>query len=204
MLKAANLARFPWLVHGFGQRDSVYPLDITTLRQVHSGIVLEAPGPGLDRFAEGDALVSGQAGTIVGVRTADCVPILVVDERTRAVAAVHAGWRGTAAGIVGSAVKELAGRYGSRPEDLHAAIGPAIGLCCYEVGPEVAHRFGMDGDGPVKIDLAGINARQLAEAGVGDIWSAGECTYCESGRYFSFRREREEAGRMLSFVGQAG
>jgi polyphenol oxidase len=102
---------------------------------------------------------------------------------------------------VARAVKEMTARYGSRPEDLHASIGPAIGVCCYEVGPDVGRSFGIPTDSPVKIDLAAINERQLAEAGVGDIWQAGECTFCESEQYFSFRREKEAAGRMLSFVG---
>jgi len=201
MLKAPNLARLPWLIHGFGGRESVYPPGITTLHQIHSGLVLEAAGPGADRFADGDALVSNQPGTVAGVRTADCVPILIADERTHAVAAIHAGWRGTAAGIAAGAVRELITRYGSRPQDLRAAIGPAIGPCCYEVGPEVARQLGMAAEGPVKVDLAAINRRQLADAGVSDIWLAAECTFCEAGRYFSFRREKEAAGRMISFVG---
>jgi purine-nucleoside/S-methyl-5'-thioadenosine phosphorylase / adenosine deaminase len=138
---------------------------------------------------------------VVGVRTADCVPILIADERTHAVAAIHAGWRGAAEGIAGAAVQELIARYGSRPEDLHAAVGPAIGGCCYEVGPEVAIRFGIETDSAVKIDLAAINERQLAAVGVEDVWLAGECTFCEGERYFSFRREREAAGRMVSFIG---
>jgi YfiH family protein len=199
MLTAPNLSRFSWLTHGFGGREGVYPPGITTLRQIHSAKILEAGEAGADRFADGDALIARQVGVIVGVRTADCVPILIADERTRAVAAVHAGWRGAAECIVARAVNELATRYGSRPQDLHAAIGPAIGVCCYEVGPEVALRFGIDAS---RIDLAAINERQLADVGLGDIWQAGECTFCEAGRYFSSRREKENTGRMLSFIGQ--
>jgi YfiH family protein len=198
MLTAPNLSQFDWIIHGFGGRDSAYPPGITTLRQIHSVIILEATEPGKDRFAEGDGLIARQPGTIVGVRTADCVPILIADARTRAVAAVHAGWRGTADGIAGNAVIELAARFGSRPQDLHAAVGPAIGVCCYEVGPEVARRFDTNDS---RLDLAAINKRQLIQAGVSDIWQAGECTFCESGRYFSFRREKDAAGRMVSFVG---
>jgi len=204
MLRAPNLSKFAWLMHGFGGRDSVYPEGITTLRQVHSGVVLEALAPGLDRFAEGDALVSNAPGVVVGVRTADCVPILIADERTHAVAAIHAGWRGAAAGIAGAAIQELITRYGSRPENLHAAIGPAIGGCCYEVGPEVALRFGIETNSAVNVDLPAINEKQLAAAGVPDVWLARECTFCEGNRYFSFRRERDAAGRMISFVGVRG
>jgi len=208
MLKAPNLSRYDWLAHGFGLRDSVYPEPVTTLKQIHSGLVLEALPPGGDRFSEGDGLVTKAPGLLVGVRTADCVPILIVDERTRAVAGVHAGWRGTAQNIAGAAVRELITCLGSRAEDLHAAVGPSIGPCCYEVGFEVAHQFDTDEperdstDGPRKIDLPGINERQLRDAGVKDIWVARECTFCESGKYYSFRREKDRAGRMLSFVGQ--
>jgi YfiH family protein len=201
MLTAPNLVQFPWLAHGFGDRHSEYPAGIATLRQVHSCVVLEASQPGADRFADGDALVAGEPGVLMGVRTADCVPILIADERTHAVAAIHAGWRGSAEGIVLSTIKELAARYGSRTEDLHAAVGPAIGVCCYEVGPDVARQFGIEADGPVKIDLAAINGKQLSESGIRDVWQARQCTFCEAERYYSFRREKAAAGRMLSYIG---
>jgi YfiH family protein len=198
MLTAPNLSPFSWLVHGFGGRDSVYPHGITTLHQIHSDIVLEATEPGKDRFADGDALISHEPGVLVGIRTADCVPILIADSRNHAVAAVHAGWRGSAARIVQLAVQRLSAIYNSNPIDLHAAIGPAIGPCCYEVGPEVAHRFGTTES---RIDLASINRRQLEESGVRDVWQAGLCTFCEAEGYFSYRREKEAAGRMISFIG---
>jgi YfiH family protein len=207
MVLSPNLSQFPWLVHGFGGRDSTYPDGIATLKQIHSAVVVEAEGHPGDRFAEGDALITGEPGCIVGVRTADCVPILIADSRTRAVAAVHAGWRGCAAGILGVAVRRMADRFGSLPEDLHAAIGPAIGGCCYEVGPEVAHRFGTwnpdlkHAAGAVKIDLADLNARQLTGIGVPDVWRSNLCTYCEADRFWSFRRDKDAAGRMISYIG---
>jgi len=201
MLKAANLASFPWLEHGFGFRDSEYPDPIATLKQIHSDRVLEAYAAA-DRFAEGDALVTNVPGLRIGVRTADCVPILIADQRTRVVAAVHAGWRGTAENIVSQAVNAMITRYGSQRKDLHAAIGPSIGPCCYEVGPDVASRFNAwRQQSDLRLDLPGINERQLTEAGVPDIWVACECTFCHPRRYFSFRREKEEAGRMISFLG---
>ena len=202
MLTAPNLAQFTWLTHGFGGRDTLYPARIATLHQIHSDLVHEALHGDGDRFANGDALVTLDEGTLVGIRTADCVPILIADARTHAVAAVHAGWRGTAARIVENTVNVMRRRYLSRPEDLHAAIGPAIGGCCYEVGPDVARQFGTDTGMPVKIDLASINERQLSEAGVPDIWQSRECTFCQAERWFSFRREKEAAGRMLSFIGR--
>jgi YfiH family protein len=207
MLRAPNLASFDWLIHGFGQRDSRYPAAITTVKQIHSAIVIDGSfcSPG----AEGDAITAREPGTIVGVRTADCVPILIADRRIRAVAATHAGWRGTAQNIVTASVRALITRYGSRTEDLHVAIGPAIGPCHYEVGPEVARHFATwcpelkHVAKPVPIDLAAINEGQLREAGVGGVWRADECTFCNPDRYFSFRREKEQAGRMISFIGLA-
>src|SRR6202034_674597 len=93
----------------------------------------------------------------------------------------------------------LASRWNIRPGNLRAAIGPSIGVCCYEVGPEVAQRFAQQG--PVHLDLRAINEAQLRAAGVANIWKSGECTFCLPGRFYSFRRERQQAGRMLSFIG---
>jgi YfiH family protein len=132
--------------------------------------------------------------------------VLLVDERIRAAAAVHAGWRGTAAGIVRDAVAMMREKFGTRAEDLHAAIGPGIGVCCYEVGPEVAGRFGVrrvEGQGRAHLDLPAENRRQLLESGVtGErIYASNLCTMCRSGEFHSFRRDGEAAGRMYSFVG---
>ncbi|HVV45434.1 MAG TPA: polyphenol oxidase family protein, partial [Bryobacteraceae bacterium] len=139
-IQAPNFVDLPWLDHGFGLRDSAHPPDIVTLKQIHSGIVRDAaeirPGQ------EGDAILSIATGIRIGVKTADCVPILLVDAETRAVAAIHAGWRGTAANIVQAAINEMTTRWKTAPENLRAAIGPSIGVCCYEVGPEVARQFG--------------------------------------------------------------
>ena len=189
MILAPNLAGFP---HGFGLRDSEYPAGIVLAKQIHSNIVLDCAG-------EGDALISNTG--IVGIRTADCVPILLADPVTNSVAAVHAGWRGTVADIVGEAVTALAQRWYTRPGDIHAAIGPCIGPCCYEVGPEVARQFGIEGTEKTHLDLPAENERRLREAGVRNIWKSGECTFCARERFFSYRREREEAGRMISFIG---
>ena len=113
---------------------------LATLRQVHSDVVhavADAPPEALC----GDALVTRTPGLLLGVRTADCVPILLVDAKRRAVAAVHAGWRGTLQRIVVKAAGQMRMSFGTRPADLLAAIGPCIGRCCYEVGPEVAQAF---------------------------------------------------------------
>jgi YfiH family protein len=199
------LARFDWLEHGFGNRH--YPLteSVAMLKQIHSDIVVSADLPGCS--PEGDALLS--AGCLVGVKTADCLPILLVDERHRTVAAVHAGWRGSVSRIVQKSVQAMSARWGTRPGDLHAALGPAIGGCCYEVGPEVASQFAelfperRDLDQRAHIDLEEANRRQLLALGVHPerIYSAGLCTFCDAAQFHSFRRDREAAGRMISFIG---
>ncbi len=199
MIQAPNFADLAplGLVHGFGDRFSTYPDGITTARQIHSAIVQDAACP----LGEGDALVSNRPGVLVGVRTADCVPILLVDPAAGIVAAIHAGWRGTAQGIVPEAVRVVCSREHTDPRHLRAAIGPAIGVCCYEVGPEVARRFGIETAAAVHLDLPGINEMQIRNAGVSDIWKSEECTFCTVDRFYSFRREREAAGRMMSLVG---
>ena len=205
MLTAPNLISLPWVTHGFGRRDSEYPADIRRIRQIHSATILEAAS--VNGEATGDALITNEPGVVVGVKTADCVPVLLADPATHAVAAVHAGWRGSAQNIASAAVHELVTRYGARAQDLHAAIGPGIGVCCYEVSPEVAQQFGpwipeySGAVTPLRIDLARVNAVQLSLAGVTNIWRAGECTFCNADRYYSFRREKEQAGRMTSFIG---
>jgi YfiH family protein len=138
---------------------------------------------------------------VVAVKTADCIPVLLIDVRRRAVAAVHAGWRGTVAGIVGRAIDGMRARYDTDPADLHAAIGPGIGKCCYEVGPEVAAQFGEQGR--AHIDLPAANRAQLLTAGVtpARLHASNLCTRCRPDEFHSFRRDKELAGRLYSFVG---
>lgn len=201
--RVSELDALPWLIHGFGTRSSDIPAlfgNLATLRQAHSAECVVAAGrSGI--LGEADALLENTEGAVVAVKTADCVPILLVDDEHRAVAAVHAGWRGTAAGIAGRAVRQMQERFGSDPARLHAAIGPAIGKCCYEVGPEVATQFGESGR--AFLDLAAHNRRQLIEAGVtaARIYTSNLCTQCRREEFHSFRRDREAAGRLHSFAG---
>jgi len=110
------------------------------LRQIHSDVAhIFSKAP--EEAPQGDAALSGQAGLLLGIQTADCVPILLADPRRRVVAAVHAGWRGTLARVVAKTLGRMQLEFGTRPEDVVAALGPAIGPCCYEVGPEVAQAF---------------------------------------------------------------
>ncbi len=116
-------------------------MEFAALRQFHSSLVRIFQKAPRERL-KGDALATRKRGLLLTVQTADCVPILLADTRKRVVAAVHAGWRGTAARVAQKTVGDLRMQFGTRPEDVVAAIGPAIGSCCYEVGPNVAHEFG--------------------------------------------------------------
>ena len=200
VLTSPLLDQLGWVEHGFGTRHSAVTQDgMASLKQIHSNVAHVA-----DRLTgcvgEGDALLTDNAGLTVSVRTADCYPILLADPEHHAVAAIHAGWRGTEAGIVGEAIGRMRNVYGSRAEALYAAIGPGIGVCCYEVGEEVARKFGMESAG--RLDLAAENRRQLIAAGLPEaqISTVTGCTYCNADRFFSYRREGEHAGRMISFI----
>ena len=197
--RARPLERFPWLEHGFGTRHASPPI-AATLHQIHSDICVAARGR-MGLLGDGDALLEDTPCHLVAVKTADCIPILLADEEYRAVAAVHAGWRGTVLGIVQYALRRMREEFGTRPAQVHAAIGPGIGECCYEVGPEVAAQFGETG--PCHLDLVEANRRQLADVGVPEprIYTARLCTKCGAVDFHSYRRDKERAGRMLSFIG---
>ena len=198
MLTSPFLSALPGIEHGFGTRYSGLTQDaMASLKQIHSDLVLVADRP-TGVIGEADALVLVEPGVTVSIRTADCLPILLADTRTGAIAAVHAGWRGTAASIGVKALERMRTEYCTRPEDVVAAIGPGIGKCCYQVGAEVARQFGEPQAG--KIDLAAYNRRQLEQAGVVQIDVVSPCTYCEGEKFYSYRREGERAGRMISFI----
>jgi YfiH family protein len=199
-----TFSRIPWLFAGFGTRMATAPAaGLATVHQVHSAdaIHVERPGPA----GTGDALITNTPGVLLAVKTADCIPLLMVDFSRRAIAAVHAGWRGTAQRIGPMAIDAMKNAFGTRPEDLYVAIGPGIGPCCYEVGPEVARAFPGHGGKRTHLNLPAINRQQLEQSGVpaNRIEEAGLCTFCHAGEFFSFRREREQAGRMLSIIGVA-
>jgi len=199
---------FVWQSHGFGTREAS-PAAAVTLRQIHSSRVFDASGL-IDRDQEGDALVTDQIRSSIGVRTADCVPILLFDCRRRAVAAVHAGWRGTASGVVKCTVEKMARDFESSPADIYAAIGPCIRVCCYEVGSEVAQQFAsqfpeweqQSNATPRKLDLPEANRRQLQAAGLNPerIFDSCLCTVCQATEFFSYRRDPANPGRMLSAI----
>ena len=198
---------FVWQKHGFGTRDGDPGADIT-LRQIHSDRVVNANSLG-NRDREGDALITDQIGKSIGVRTADCVPILLLDARKRAIAAVHADWRGTAAQVAARAIERMRSDFGSHAEDIYAAMGPCIRGCCYEVGREVAEQFDLGpyesacaAAGKHRLDLTRANRQQMEAAGVHPehIFDCGLCTTCQSAQFFSFRREPENPGRMTASI----
>jgi hypothetical protein len=221
------LSAIPGLVHGFEQHapgDGAETREesharvaralagdgrLLLLKQVHGTTVAEAPWDGMP---EADASVAVRPGFLLGIQTADCLPVLLVDPGRRLVAAAHAGWRGTAAGVAARAVAALVAR-GSRPEDLVAALGPGIGACCYEVGDDVREAFGPSGTpffhagprGRPHLDLRAANVRQLLDAGLARaaVHHVADCTRCGADSYHSYRRDGRAAGRMISFVGFA-
>jgi YfiH family protein len=217
-----GLAGVEGLAHGFTVRGSTLeiaareaagaPLSLHTLRQVHGRVVhlvdgCEDRSPSL----EGDALITARPALGLAVFVADCVPILLCDPRTRGIAAVHAGWRGTAAGILEAAIEVLRSRLGARPADLLVGIGPAIGACCYEVGDEVVTAL-LQRDPGAKacvreggkrtVDLVAANRRQAIAAGVpaARIEAAGLCTRCRADLLESYRRSGPGAGRMAALI----
>ena len=189
------------------------------VRQVHGDRVCPVTEAGVERGetsegpVAGDALTTDRPHLLISVSTADCVPVLLFDPVRRAVSAIHAGWRGTVLNISGKAVREMALRYGSEPRSLLAGIGPCIGPCCYEVGEdvwgEVEKEYAPGSDvvihgreGKAKLDLARVNALQLAEAGLDPdkIGFSGLCTACLPGLFHSYRRDKKGTGRMTSGI----
>lgn len=182
-------------------------LRFARVRQVHGARVVRADTAGAPA-EEADAVVSLRPGVAACVSVADCVPVLLADPVTGAVAAVHAGWRGTLARAAAEGVRALAREAGAPPERLLAAVGPSIGPCCYEVSPELAERFRAElgpvasGEGTPRLDLWAANRRVLEEAGLppGRIEVLGRCTACERELFFSHRRDAGRTGRQAAFI----
>jgi YfiH family protein len=194
--------------------------------QVHGADVrvvgsVEEAKPAEDQLGETiycDIIVSNADGVLAGVKTADCVPILIGDPRTRSFAAVHAGWRGTLATAAIAGVTRLSNEYGARAEDLRVAIGASAGPCCYEVGSEVIDAFSSrfhEGEklftptrpGHALVDLLKANRDQLESIGVlaNRIHVAPICTMCRTDLFFSYRKEKKlhgKVGRLMAVIGR--
>ncbi|HEV8238922.1 MAG TPA: polyphenol oxidase family protein [Thermoanaerobaculia bacterium] len=180
---------------------------VAALKQMHSARVMHVDGPG--SAGEGDALVTVQRGLALSVITADCVPVLIA--MGDAIAAVHAGWRGVVAGVVPAAVEELRQGAGASAHDRPAIawIGPAIGVCCYEMGPDVAAQVvAASGEevatpgpaGKPHVDMVRAVELQLRRVGIADVRRFGPCTRCEPDLVWSYRRDGARAGRNIAYV----
>lgn len=231
MIRSPLLAAVPGVIHGFGTRawfvpppppepgdpTQVEPLlaalgapgaPVAMLDQIHSATVHVAdPAGPLWPVGQGDALIACTPGLVVYVRVADCTPVLVAGPR--GVAAIHAGWRGTAEGVVAAAVDRLCALTGHTPSELRAAVGPSIGACCYEVGPEVVEALAAqappsvflhprDGQRPT-VDVGAVNLHVLRGLGV-PAERLPACTRCDP-RFHSWRRDGLDAGRQAALIG---
>jgi polyphenol oxidase len=183
-------------------------LAFARVRQVHGARVVRVAAP-CAPSEEADAVLSTAEGVAACVSVADCVPVLLADPETGAVAAVHAGWRGTVARAAAEGVLALARETGAPASRLLAAVGPSIGPCCYEVSEDLAARFRSElgpevvGEGArPHLDLWTANARVLAEAGVraDRVEVLRRCTSCEREVFFSHRRDAGRTGRQVAFI----
>ncbi len=190
----------------------VHNLKVVTMKQMHGDHIADVVDANLKEIGEADGMVAERPGIFLGVLTADCAPILFSVPKRKLAAVVHAGWRGTLAGIAPKMARHLKERYGVAPEEIEAALGPTIGSCCYEIGADVAEplvaKWGEAAKRAIKarggktyLDIRELNRRQLEAAGLPPerIAAAGPCTACDK-EFFSYRRDRE-TGRQLSFIG---
>jgi YfiH family protein len=223
-LQADGWQHIPGLVHGFSNRIcnrenalrqlKADELRLHTLKQVHGDrIVIITPLSSSAERPEADGLLSSEPGALLGIVTADCVPVLMVAPRKRIAAALHAGWRGTLKGITLQAIEILYSQWNVDAQELRVALGPSIGGCCYEVGPEVGteivERWNIRSvsawrpvNGKGLLDLREVTVIQMMERGVpgANIALTGPCTFCDSS-FASYRREGASAGRQLSVIG---
>ena len=189
---------------------------VARLNQVHGNVVHAATRDTAALRPPGDGLVTAEPGVMLGIFSADCVPILMADSKRKIASALHAGWRGVIADIADAGVRAMV-QLGARASDIRAAMGPSIGSCCFEVDAELGDRFGREIEGaqnhtragrPGKavIDLRAVVRDQLERAGLSpaNIANVGPCTRCAPGRFFSRRAAGgTTTGLQMSFVGFA-
>lgn len=189
---------------------------VVSVTQVHGTDVLvvdRAPAAAQTFDGGWDALVTDQPGVLLTVRTADCVPVLIHDPVHGIVAAVHAGWRGAVAGILPKTLAVMAQRFGSQPASLRVSVGPSVGSCCYEVDEPVLGRLreayaawrGLvrdTGPGRAMLNLRGLVLGQARSAGIREdgVHSVGLCTVCHPTLFYSYRREGQVRGTMVSGI----
>lgn len=182
---------------------SICPEQLARAFQCHSDAIWEASnGDYLENY---DAIIAKNSGVIAGVGIADCCPILIVDPVKQLTAAIHAGWKGTAANITYKTANQLINKLGSNVDDLKAWIGPCISVRHFEVGEEVAKHFEKEEKIPhgekYLVDLKKANERQLQKAGITQIEVSPYCTIEDNAMFFSHRLEKGTTGRMMAFAG---
>ena len=186
---------------------------LATLKQLHTDRVIIQGSKIAAEEPAGDALITDQPGIILAIQVADCAPILVIDRRNRVIAAVHAGWRGTAQRIVTKTLQAMKAHFGTIPADCLLAIGPTIDRCCYEVGKEVISLYQksftawkefltLSTSDEGYLSLSKANIHQMREVGVApeQILSADLCTSCHGELFFSHRGEGGTTGRMMALM----
>lgn len=188
------------------------PASIADLWQVHSAdvVVVDQPRGGDWATQQADALVTNRPEVTLFLRFADCVPIVLYDPKKQAIGLVHAGWKGTLLKVAAATVRALTEQYGSRPADVLAGIGPSIGPCHYQVGPEVVEQtratfangdaFLRPVNGGVHLDLWAANTHVLHDAGVEQVETGEVCTACHTEDFFSHRAERGQTGRFGALI----
>lgn len=193
---------------------------IATARQIHGDDIkiIKNFTDAVETNEKFDALACNLPNLLIGVKTADCVPVLIGDAKTKAFAAIHAGWRGTVRSIAPKAIAKMRENFGTNAEDLTVAIGAAALNCCYEIGQDVidafaqnfpnsGHLFIATHDGHAKLDLHQANREQLINSGVSpeNIFAALLCTMDRADTFFSYRVEKNlygKTGRLLSVIGR--
>ncbi len=174
--------------------------------QVHSSHVQYAGRPG--RFPHTDGLTTDNKDLYLIVTVADCLPVFMFDPVHSVIAGVHAGWKGSSQKITEKMIRFMIDRWQTDPANIIVYLGPSAGVCCYEVGEEVAGQFDAEfirpkSNGKFHLDIPAVNRAQLVNAGVneGNIEHRNECTICTPNRYHSYRRDGKKSGRMMGVMG---
>jgi hypothetical protein len=209
---------FDFLSHGFltrafgnEQAAGIAVKKICRLKQVHSSRVVEVRDEDIEKYKkeEADAMVTQLKETALTIVTADCIPLLFCDPKKKIIAAAHAGWRGTRAGVAGITVQKMI-KWGSNPKNIFVALGPSVQKCCYEVDRQVYDAIEhknlfepvAEKKGHWRVSLSEVNREQLKGRGLlkEHIWISPLCTACLGEDFYSYRREGEKAGRQWSYV----
>lgn len=178
--------------------------NLVSPKQTHTSNI-EIVQPGKEEYPDTDGLILTEKDTAIFLNFADCTPVIIYDNKQNIGAVSHAGWRGTAGNIASKTIEKMIKEFSSNPENITAAIGPAISMCCYNVGEEVFKQLqatvkNFDNlyeirNGEIFVDLKGINKRQLEECGVKEIDVCPYCTVCDNDMFFSYRKENATTNR---------